>query len=173
MKAHLSAKYSRHFSLIPKVYGRRGGHEYFKPCGWTRIARAAGINKTGFRELSLAYYGTSLEKAMLLLAEHFFLPRSREYVIHGQRYSSKGTFSGYVSPSIEYASHPVYASCAPVGDSTWIQAVVEVRVKPGSSTCHPGSLRGPKHWDADLCFDENFPTRTFRRELWLGMGHFK
>ena len=72
----------------------------------------------------------------------------------------------YVSPSIEYAAHPVYSTLSPSGENTWIQAVLQLRVKPGSFSSHPASLAGKRrHWDSDLAFDPNF--RAWSGLEWL------
>merc|ERR1712060_949521 len=42
------------------------------------------------------------------------------------------------------------------GRCEWLQAVLQVRVRPNSFVCRPGSL-GKKHWPVDLCIDANFP----------------
>lgn len=82
---------------------------------------------------------------------------------HGQAYS-KSRQSIYVSPSILYASHPVYATLAKVDHYHWIQTVLEVRVRPNSFEVVRSTLR-KKHWPSELLFDPSFPNN---RELeWL------
>merc|ERR1712232_454690 len=63
----------------------------------------------------------------------------------------------YVSPAIGYASHPVYAQLSKVGPDHWLQAVLQVRVRPGSFKEKAGTL-GTKHWSQRVRTDPNFPS---------------
>ena len=49
---------------------------------------------------------------------------------------------------------PVYAQLSECSWSSWIQVVLQCRVRPGSFAIHPSSLG--RHWPADLRFDPNF-----------------
>merc|ERR1712032_31576 len=142
------------FSLTPYHYGTRGGHHYFKPCGWQRIALR--IDDNYLRDWAVAYHGTPLARAIRILGEGLKPPGCQEDIVHGQALSpSRKTL--YVSPAIEYAAHPAYAKFADAGDNTWLQAVLQLRVRPGSFKRCPGTLRG-KHWPRDLRFDPNCPS---------------
>lgn len=150
----LAHKYSRCFSQQPSQYGERGGHPYFKPTGWVRFAVC---NKQGFPcDWPVAYHGTALARAIRILCEGLLRPSSHGDVAHGQAHSRSGC-SIYLSPSAEYAAHPVYAALAEVGPSDWIQVVVQVRVRPGSYSRHRGSLGG-RHWPQDVRMDPNYKT---------------
>ena len=62
-----------------------------------------------------------------------------------------------MSPSIEYAGHPVYAEFVELGPDHWAQLVLQCRVRPDAITARPGSL-GNKHWPKHLRFEAGFPT---------------
>lgn len=152
----LSACYSRAFSLRPFNYGLRGKQPYFKPCGWQRVARLVQ-EKHAFKSWAVAYHGTTLVRALLILEDGLMPPEGPRDVVHGQAYSStKQTV--YVSPSIEYAAYPVYGCFAPAGEDTWVQAVLQVRVRPDTFSVRRGSLVGKRYWDKTVRFDPNFPT---------------
>ena len=42
-------------------------------------------------------------------------------------------------------------------EGRWVQAILQVRVRPGCYASHPGSL-GNKHWPMGVRFDPNFAT---------------
>jgi len=149
----LSASHSRIFSLKPAFYGNRGGKPYFKPCGWARFAIQCNSMRVA-HDWCVAYHGTTLVKGMWILAEGLQRPDLSSDVAHGQAYSTTNR-TIYVSPSVEYAGHPVYAQLAKAGTCNWLQAVLQVRVRPGSFAERPATL-SQKSWPRDLRIDRNF-----------------
>lgn len=140
---------SRAFSLTPESYGLRGGHPYCKPVGWLRYSlRSANFERA--RRWCIAYHGTKSENAARILAEGLQQPSGQAEVAHGQTGGTGRTL--YVSPSIEYAAHPVYSPLVELQPDHWAQLVLECRVAPGSFR-EQGRTLGPGHWPADLPFD--------------------
>ena len=74
---------------------------------------------------------------------------------HGQARSiTKKTI--YLSPSVEYADHPVDSQLVKLGrQDHGAQLVYQCRVRPGAFREEKGSLGG-KHWDKDVAFDPKF-----------------
>lgn len=151
----LDRENSRVFSLREASYGDRGGAPYLKPSGWARFALTCP-EITALEAWPVAYHGTTLPRALLIAAEGFRYPSSWREVAHGQVYSStKQTI--YCTPSIEYASHPVYSALQEARRGTWLQVVLQVRVRPAKFSPQPGTL-GNKHWPRDVRIDPHFPT---------------
>ena len=143
------------FSLERKQFGKRGGLPYHKPAGWVRYAVEA--DRDALRNWHVAYHGTSLPNALKIAATGLRRPGSPGVSIsHGQAYSKSGR-SMYVTPSLGYAAFPVYAPLLPIDQPTgsWLQAVVQVRVRPGYYEPHQGTLGG-KYWPQGLGFDPDF-----------------
>ena len=113
-----SPKHFRTFSLDPTYYGQRGGFPYFEPLGWVRFSLQS--DETSLRKWPVAYHGTQIANAIRILAEGMQRPLSKHDVAHGQA-GSETQKSMYVSPSVEYAAHPVCASFHQVGPARWIQ----------------------------------------------------
>lgn len=155
--AKLDRDHSRIYSLSgERTYGNRGGMRYFKPVGWARFAIRA--KKKLLQDWPVAYHGTTVVKAVRIMAEGLQQPAGWQDVAHGQAFSTSKT-SLYVSPSIEYAAHPVYAELAEATEGTWLQAVLQLRVRPGSFTERPSTLNS-SHWPRDLRFDANFESNS-------------
>ena len=152
-------QFTRLYSFSPACYGQRGGHPYFKPCGWRRCSLAVG----NFEEYSgwcVAYHGTSCRNVASIMLRGLRRPGDEGVsVAHGQAHSDTGC-SIYVSPSIEYAAFPVYATLFEIQFlKHWAQLVLECRVRPGSFLVKPGSL-GNKYWPPRLRMDSNFETNS-------------
>lgn len=158
LAGRVAVQYSRAFDMKSASYGNRGGHPYFKPCGWYRVSVDMPLDI--LRSWPVAYHGSSLAKSFRILAEGFVAPKSKIEQAHGQQHSSSGQ-SIYVSPSIEYAGHPVYAPLAEAAEGTWLQSILQVRVRPGAFRVVDGTLTG-KHWKKGVQFDSNF-------EDWRGL----
>jgi len=152
MRRLLCHPYSRVFNLNPGDYGLRGGLPYYKPCGWARFA--VRKDRKAIEDWAVAYHGTRVERAMWILIEGLQRPATWSEVAHGQAYSSTQR-TIYLTPSVEYAGHPVYATLAKVGRCEWLQAVLQVRVRPGAFVTKPGSL-GVTHWEQGVRIDPNF-----------------
>ena len=152
---HILPEYSRVYSLEPQQYGLRGGHMYHKPCGWLRLAVAAGREYD--HNWCVAYHGTRHNNIPSILQRGLLRPGDGSVqVAHGQAHSTTGR-SIYVSPSVEYAAFPVYSQFVEVGKDHWAQLVVQCRVCPFSFQEKPGSL-GNKYWPEDLPIDPSYPT---------------
>merc|ERR1712228_861335 len=82
---------------------------------------------------------------------------------HGHAGSTFGQ-SIYVSPSIEHAAHPVYASFVQVGVNHWVQLVLQCRVRP-TAVREQASTLWQKHWPQHTQMDPNFP--SMRGLEWL------
>ncbi|CAE6915792.1 osm1 [Symbiodinium sp. CCMP2592] len=151
-------QFTRVYSFNPAYYGERGGHPYFKPCGWRRCSLA--IDKfEQYSDWCIAYHGTSCWNVASIMLRGLRRPGDEGVsVAHGQAYSRSGC-SIYVSPSIEYAAHPVYAEFFEIQHDHWAQLVLECRVRPSSFIVKPGSL-GSNHWPAHLRMDQNFETNS-------------
>lgn len=126
------------FNLDRGCCGASNGVIWPKPCGWVHLAAKRDLTMLG--DWPVAYFGTSVESAVRILVEG-----SPEF----------GEFT--VSPSLEYAGHPEYATLARVGRGEWLQSVVQLRVRPGSYAVQPGTMIN-KHWEVDLRLDPDFPT---------------
>lgn len=143
---------SRAFSLEPAIYGSRGGRPYFKPVGWLRFSvRRADFHR--YKDWCIAYHGTKSEHATRIIAEGLRGPDSISRVAHGQVGGTGRTI--YLSPSIEYAAHPVYSQLVMMGQDHWAQLVLECRVAPGCFR-EQGRTLGAGHWPWNLPFDNYF-----------------
>lgn len=102
----------------------RGGEPYFCPNGWRRYSIDVGLTgpqfEAKYRNWHVAYHGTEGHIAMAIL-------------LNGIRASGQGCFivagqgAVYLSPSIEYSSHPRYAGVWQIKDK-YVQMVLQVRV---------------------------------------------
>lgn len=144
---------SRAFSLNPGYYGLRGGWPYHKPTGWLRYAlRREDFSM--FKNWCVAYHGTKSDSAARILVKGLRAPRRPDQLAHGQ---AGGTGSSiYLSPSVEYAAHPVYSQLIELGPEHWAQLVMECRVAPGSFRQQRRTL-AQQHWPMDLSFDQYLP----------------
>jgi len=143
---------SRAFSLEPAIYGFRGGRPYFKPVGWLRFSvRRPDFHR--YKHWCIAYHGTKSGHATRIIAEGLQGPDNFNRVAHGQVGGTGRTI--YLSPSIEYAAHPVYSQFVMLGQDHWAQLVLECRVAPGLFR-EQGRTLGGGHWPLDLPFDNYF-----------------
>lgn len=152
---------SRAFSLVPQSYGTRGGRPYFKPVGWLRFSlRRADFDH--YKDWCVAYHGSQGENVLSILAQGLKCPQSSRDVRHGQAGGTGSTI--YLSPSIEYAAHPVYSPLIRLGPEHWAQLIIECRVAPWALR-RQGRTLPPHMWPVDLPFDQCFPLGT--RLEWL------
>eukprot|EP00746_Dinoflagellata_sp_MGD_P035123 gnl/MRDRNA2_/MRDRNA2_18394_c0_seq1.p1 gnl/MRDRNA2_/MRDRNA2_18394_c0~~gnl/MRDRNA2_/MRDRNA2_18394_c0_seq1.p1 ORF type:complete len:560 (-),score=105.84 gnl/MRDRNA2_/MRDRNA2_18394_c0_seq1:400-2079(-) len=135
-------------------FGLRGGRPYHRPEGWLRYS----IQVNDFnhcKDWCVAYHGTRSDKIVPILLQGLRKPGEEGVVItHGQAWSQSNS-TIYLSPSIEYAGHPVYAELFEVEDGRWAQLVFQCRVRPDAFVVRPGSLQN-KHWPHNVRFDPNF-----------------
>eukprot|EP00929_Paragymnodinium_shiwhaense_P071475 TRINITY_DN36326_c0_g1_i1.p1 TRINITY_DN36326_c0_g1~~TRINITY_DN36326_c0_g1_i1.p1 ORF type:complete len:873 (-),score=65.46 TRINITY_DN36326_c0_g1_i1:353-2971(-) len=133
-------------------YGLREGEEYFKPGGWIK----RHINRDDYPEIDgwpTAYHGTTFQVAARIIYDgglrRPFSPFST------RQFGSASGRSIYVSPAIGFSAHPVYAPFYKLERRHWVQAVLQVKVRPGSYhvQSNSGRLGG---WAGDLRIDPNF-----------------
>lgn len=140
----------------PKDYGTRGDRTYYRPFGWLRLS----IRRHDFsalRDWCVAYHGTARHKLASILTKGILRPGEGDvWQAHGHSGSGYGQ-SVYLTPSIEYAGHPVYAPFFEVGDGHWAQVVLQCRVRPGGIREQPATL-WEKHWPPHVRMDPNFPS---------------
>mmetsp|Transcript_85131 Transcript_85131/g.150574 ORF Transcript_85131/g.150574 Transcript_85131/m.150574 type:complete len:459 (-) Transcript_85131:205-1581(-) len=152
---------SRAFSLFPQTYGMRGGRPYFKPVGWLRFSlKCADFDRC--KDWCIAYHGSQGENVLSILARGLKCPQRSQDVRHGQAGGTGRTI--YLSPSIEYAAHPVYSPLIQLGPAHWAQLIIECRVAPWAYR-RQGRTLPPHMWPVDLPFDPYFPLGT--RLEWL------
>ncbi|CAE7358291.1 osm1, partial [Symbiodinium sp. KB8] len=89
-------------------YGQRHGQTYWKPHGWVKRRLRVDDYET-CRTWPIAYHGTSAENAPKILLTNLRKPGQGGATQQhgGAGASASGTI--YVTPSIYYAAHPVYA----------------------------------------------------------------
>eukprot|EP00439_Symbiodinium_sp_Y106_P018775 s6671_g2.t1 len=137
-------------------YGQRHGYTYWKPHGWVK-RRLQVDNYDMCRTWPIAYHGTSLENAPKILLTNLRRPgQGGATKAHGAAGARKeGTV--YVTPSIYYAAHPVYAPLNQIENSSsrWFQVVLQCKVEPEAFRVQCGTLSN-KHWPRDLRMDPNF-----------------
>ncbi|CAF1324975.1 unnamed protein product [Adineta steineri] len=125
----------------------QGGKPYFCPSGWKRY----GIKvDTGGKEFdakwgtwNMAYHGTRSEVATNILMSGL------KVGTHGCHYDD-GVRRVYVSPSIEYCAHQIYAcpweKTTKNGENLWYQLVFQCRVNPKSiASIKPETILGPDY----------------------------
>lgn len=156
------AEHSRAFSLTPASYGDRGGRPYIKPCGWLRYSlRVDRFDEV--KDWCVAYHGTANTNTLSILLSGLRRPDGQQVqVAHGQAYSDTNR-TIYLSPSIEYAAHPVYAQFFELEEGRWGQLVFQCRVRPNAFREAPSTL-GKKHWPRNLLFDPSFSNEALE---WL------
>lgn len=166
----------------PRTYGTRGEVQYFRPDGWWQFrippwylsidgSMPARIEFEEIRSWPIAYHGTKCEKLPPILKQGLRKPGELPWLCseHGQARAGPD-LAVYLSPSLWYASHPVYSPLKKIKDELWIQVVLKLRVRPGSYRVEKNTL-GRRHWDLDVVFDPNFPSH-FGLE-WLLEGSTK
>lgn len=152
-----------------KRYGTYGGYDYFRPDGWIQFQVAPWCltkpwmehakDMIEFDEINdwpIAYHGTSCGKLLPILSKGLRKPGELPEVVveHGQcGADEKGAI--YLTPSLWYASHPVYAPLKQLGHERWAQAVLKLRVRPGCFKIQGNTLAN-RHWDRKLLLDPNF-----------------
>lgn len=157
-------------SYTPRVYEHFAGVPYFRPDGWWQFrvppwclvngASASGDKAAlDFEEIEswpVGYHGTSCDKLKPILNDGLRKPGETPLAViaHGSL-GAGAQGSVYLSPSLWYASHPVYSTLKKIGKDRWVQAVLKLRARPTSYRIQAGSL-GNKHWRQDLKIDPNF-----------------
>lgn len=151
--------------LGPLSDGRsRGGRPYFCPDGWVRFALNLCPDsefEAKFKDYAFAYHGTAGKNVGPILASGFM----------GAAYAQGDV---YMSPSIEYCSHPRYAK------PTWnpeirkyVQCVLQCRVRYGKvgtvqpeTLCHGAfNLTHHKHKQIDKNFSNSELEWLFKTEI--------
>ena len=143
-------QHTRIYSLEPNTYGMRGDFPYFKPCGWLRIALEVP-QEVFTDDWPIAYHGTLVQNIPSILTNGLRTERANPR-------RQAGSLTGkdiYCSPSVEYASFPTYAVFEECGDQHWMQAVLQVRVRPGKFRQQPGTMK-KFHWPEDLRWEPSF-----------------
>lgn len=147
-----------------EIIGQRHGQTYWKPHGWVKRRLRVDDYET-CRTWPIAYHGTSAENAPKILLTNLRKPGQGGATQQhgGAGASASGTI--YVTPSIYYAAHPVYAPLHEVGGSSrWFQVVLQCKVRPSRFRVQQGTL-GNKYWPRDLRMDPNF--RDHSQMEWL------
>eukprot|EP00928_Gymnodinium_smaydae_P047485 TRINITY_DN31700_c0_g1_i1.p1 TRINITY_DN31700_c0_g1~~TRINITY_DN31700_c0_g1_i1.p1 ORF type:complete len:802 (-),score=44.91 TRINITY_DN31700_c0_g1_i1:64-2469(-) len=166
--------FSKKSTYQAKTLGKHAGWPYYKPDGWllfrVKPFCAAGYQKTDvcseeIQEWPVAYHGTSCASLASIL--HAGLRKPKE--LPGVWRKHGGCNSGpngslYLSPSLWYSSHPVYSTLHKIGEEQWAQAVLQLRVRPGSFRRQSSTL-GSRHWDARLLIDPNWDIKCIME--WL------
>eukprot|EP00930_Biecheleria_cincta_P059787 TRINITY_DN45511_c0_g1_i1.p1 TRINITY_DN45511_c0_g1~~TRINITY_DN45511_c0_g1_i1.p1 ORF type:complete len:484 (+),score=73.16 TRINITY_DN45511_c0_g1_i1:106-1557(+) len=144
---------SRAFSLTPQSYGNRGGKPYFKPVGWLRFSLRLP-NFDSYKDWCIAYHGSKSQHVTSILAQGLQNPQRARQVSHGQVGGTGRTI--YLSPSIEYAAHPIYCPLVELGPEHWAQLIIECRVAPRFFR-EQGRTLPPHTWPPELPFDVYYP----------------
>lgn len=145
-------------------YGERHGITWFKPAGW--VGRKVKLSVEDFQQVRswpIVYHGTSFTSASHVLYDRLRRAGTWRSVLmaHG-RAGARQLPNGarvptiYLSPALGYASYPVYAPLHELGDERWVQAVLEVKVRPGSYRARANTLSATRHWPRHLRIDPNF-----------------
>jgi len=152
--------YDRIYSPVPNCYGKRGGHTYYKPNGWSYYAIKVD-NFAKIKQWAVAYHGTEGGNVPSILVNGLRRPGDLGIKVkHGEAGPRKTKSKRiYLSPSIYLASHPVYSRVFPMRQDKLGQIVFKCRVRPGSFTMQRNTL-GEKHWDPQLRVDPNFKDNT-------------
>ena len=148
----------------PKVIWYRGNpkEKYVLPIGWYRfgikIREEYLDKKINIYDWNVGYHGTAVENVYSIIDEHRIMfpgDRLKNGKILGIKHNDcfANDFNGpviYVSPSIKYASHSLYAPPYDF-DGKKVRVVFQCRIKPGSF----------KKYKETLCYgnkiiDENF-----------------
>jgi len=147
----------RAFSLGRSIdYGQRHGVHYFKPNGWIK-RRLLVENFDEIRDWPIVYHGSQDDRTANILLSGLRNPGTHGVTgLHGQAHGTGRTI--YLSPSIYYSSHPVYAPLHPLQHGRrWFQIVLQCKIRPGSWRVR-GNTLGSRHWPRDVCFDPNLPS---------------
>lgn len=156
-------------SYTPRSYAVYGGHHYFRPDGWIQFYVDPWCLTTPWMEGAkqliefgeiddwpIAYHGTSCDKLLPILSKGLRRPGELPEVVveHGQC-GADGDGAIYMTPSLWYASHPVYSPLKELGSERWAQAVLKLRVRPDSFKIQ-GNTLGDAHWPRELLLDPNY-----------------
>ena len=103
----------------------------------------------------VAYHGTACEKLPSILNSGLRKPGELPWLetAHGTA-GAAATGAVYVSPSLWYASHPVYSSLKRVGTERWVQIVLKLRIRPNTYRIQGNTLL-EEHWHRNTRFDPN------------------
>eukprot|EP00931_Biecheleriopsis_adriatica_P086254 TRINITY_DN60965_c0_g1_i1.p1 TRINITY_DN60965_c0_g1~~TRINITY_DN60965_c0_g1_i1.p1 ORF type:complete len:428 (-),score=41.40 TRINITY_DN60965_c0_g1_i1:113-1396(-) len=154
-------------TYTPRVYDTFSGVPYFRPDGWWQFRIKpwwfGGGAAVPFEEISswpVAYHGTSCDNLGSILDEGLRKPGEVPWVRQAHGAAGAGPDGAiYVTPSLWYASHPVYSTLKRTGEDRWVQVALKIRVRPGMYRIQANTL-GPRHWDPALQLDPNFPDNT-------------
>mmetsp|Transcript_163152 Transcript_163152/g.523183 ORF Transcript_163152/g.523183 Transcript_163152/m.523183 type:complete len:641 (-) Transcript_163152:109-2031(-) len=152
----------------PKVFNVYSGVPYFRPDGWLQFrvepwfSGGNGdrhINYPEIKSWPVAYHGTDCAKAESILRSGLRKPGELPWVAkkHGAAGGGRQG-SVYLSPSLGYASHPVYSALKKLGTERYVQVVFKVKVQPGSYRERPSTLNSG-HWHPGVKMDPNFSNR--------------
>eukprot|EP00397_Hematodinium_sp_SG-2012_P020972 GEMP01021639.1.p1 GENE.GEMP01021639.1~~GEMP01021639.1.p1 ORF type:complete len:700 (+),score=113.65 GEMP01021639.1:95-2194(+) len=157
MGCRLSGKW-RAYSFNGIVdYGARDGVVYYKPSGWVRkrLNLSAEILER-IRPWPMLWHGTTEEKSASVIFSSLHRPGSCGVNIsHGQAGSATDR-TIYLSPSLGYASHPVYAQFFEVDCDRWAQIVLQCKARPGTWRARHSTLGPLRHWPPEVRIDPNF-----------------
>lgn len=151
-------EHSRVFPAHPSgdvvIYGFRGGQEYYRPVGWLRYSFHVESFDL-FKQWCVAYHGTKHSNVVSILLRGLKRPGEDGVIeMHGHVASNFGR-TIYVSPSFEYAAHPVYAQFFRLDKDHWAQLVLQFRVRP-EGIRQIASTLWDKHWPQNVRMDPNF-----------------
>lgn len=122
------------------------------PNGWIRFPlKAVPTDDQG--TWSMAFHGTNPRNLMTIVGAGLKIPKSRADVEHGAAFAPQfdGANAIYSSPSIHYASHPVYAGPKYIkNENCLVQFVFRVRVR--NQEVRHGTLKY-EHWPKDVFID--------------------
>eukprot|EP00759_Apiculatamorpha_spiralis_P011542 PhF_6_TR18906/c0_g1_i4/m.27600 len=154
----------------------RGGEKYVLPEGWfgfgINLREDIAVNRAVIENWPVAFHGfnpavlNSILTSRKLVFPGDVLPSGTILPVkHGQCYSKH--FGGrplvYVSPSIRYASFPIYATPIEI-EGVRVQLALQCRIRPGSYKKFPQTLKGTsRHIDPAVkdqpCFDPFIPDK--------------
>lgn len=124
----------------PKLYGTYGGHHYFRPDGWIQFQvdpwycttpqmkhDKEMIDFDEIKDWPISYHGTSCDKLLPILSKGLRKPGELPEVVveHGQCGAGENG-AIYLTPSLWYASHPVYSPLKKLGRERWAQAALKI-----------------------------------------------
>jgi len=155
----------------------RGGRPYFAPIGWRRYGFVPLKDGETVNELSekikdwhVGYHGTSLINVSSIIEAGLVPPGTvlpnNEVVKskHGKVGAKGDSIPIYISPSVEYAAHPLYTKPKPFGNK-YIYAVFQVRVNPQSNYTVQSNTLADKLWgDISIIYDQLYSPRELE---WL------
>ena len=92
-------------------------------------------------EWPVAYHGTSCENLPSILSKGLRKPGEVPWLVAMDGNGVAGKEGAiYVTPSLFYASHPVYSTLKKIRHERWIQIALKLRVRPGTCTVQANTL---------------------------------